>query len=71
MSRRPYSQPNAVCMWCTDHYDPKTMWCYLKKMRVLEPLLPHRCRGYSGVVVTVDSLKYLAQFRNKQLRLDV
>ena len=59
-----------MCSFCEEHYDPKMRWCYLKKMRIPEPLHPHRCRGYDGVTVTVETLKYLRDRESKQMRID-
>jgi len=57
-------EPNAVCSWCQDHYDPKDRWCDSFGKPILEPLQPRRCSRYTGEPVTVENLKSVFELLN-------
>ena len=52
-------QPNAVCMFCSENYDPKDFYCITKQQIIHEPQKPRRCARYTGVKVTSDTIAYL------------
>ena len=68
---KKYAQkpPNAVCMWCSEHYVSKDRYCYSYGKNVNDPLTPRRCGRYTGETVTEENLKSVYELLNAGNRL--